>query len=85
MSPEEELKDKSRGGAYLPALCRPSSGHLLLYIKGFALISMPLRSQKWRVCVFIHTNSDACVCVLSCLRDVLTFVPLCVHEGLVWP
>lgn len=74
ISPEEELKDKSRGGAYLPALCRPSSGHLLLYIMGFALISMPLRPQMWRVCVFIHTNSEACVCAVICLCDV--FVPL---------
>lgn len=47
---------QSRGGMYLSALCRSSSGHLLPYIKGFALISMPLHpSTGWGGgCLCVH-------------------------------
>lgn len=45
-------KIESTRGVYLSALCHSSSGHLLRYIKGFALISMPL-----------HPSHGACLCV----------------------
>lgn len=48
----EKMDKESTRGVYLSALCHSSSGHLLRYIKGFALISMPL-----------HPSHGACLCV----------------------
>lgn len=50
---------------YLSSLCRSSSGHLLHYIKGFALISMPL-----------HTSHGVCLCVHP---YTLYYLCLCLH------
>lgn len=52
----EKMYKESRRGVYLSSLCHSSSGHLLHYIKGFALISMPLRSPHGvRLCVHPYT------------------------------
>lgn len=49
----EKIYKESRRGVYLSALCHSSSGHLCHYIKGFALISMPLHPSHG-VCLCVH-------------------------------
>ena len=86
-------------GVYLSALCHSSSGHLLRYIKGFALISMPLHpSHGARLCVHpyglrrlrvrLHVLERVrCIGALASIRGFfeLQRAPgLCVHMGLVW-
>lgn len=63
---KEKIDKESRRAVYLSALCHSSSGHLLYYIKGFALISMPLHPSHG-VCLCVHPYST-CVCVPSYAR-----------------
>lgn len=60
-----------RRGVYLSVLYHSSSGHLLHYIKGFALISMPLHPSH-SACVscvqpYKRQHLHPCVCVCVCL------------------
>lgn len=87
----EKMYKGSGGEMYLPALCRPSSGHLLPYIKGFALISMPLHSSDGVCLVFSFIQALVFKRVLSYILrgcDALVFVQpsvcVCVPVG-VWP
>lgn len=54
---KRKMYKESRRGVNLSYLCCSSSGHLLHYIKGFALISMPL-----------HPSHGVCLCVHSYKR-----------------
>ena len=95
----EKMDKESMRGVYLSALCHSSSGHLLRYIKGFALISMPLHpSHGARLCVHpygprrlrvrLHVLERVrCIGALASIRGFfeLQRAPgLCVHMGLVW-
>lgn len=60
----EKMDKESTRGVYLSALCHSSSGHLLPYIKGFALISMPLHpSHGAHLCVHPYGLKRLPVCL----------------------